>query len=132
MLALYHVQAQAFPGLAEKSFCEVLIRNLRRGSVRGVYCEDQLAGVIIFSPPLKRISFLVVHPAFQRRGIGRTLMKTALSCLGGCAELFTYAPEDPTMPGAAYRLYQSLGFADAGYVPGYKCAILCMRKTDKN
>ena len=129
-LAIYRASAQDFPSLSEKSFCDVLARNLRRGTVLGVDCGGELAGIVVFSPPLSRISFLAVHPVFRRRGIGRILAEAALVCLNGCAELLTYAPENPQAPGAAYCLYRSLGFVEAGRIPGYAAAVICMRKSN--
>lgn len=129
-LAIYRASKQDFPCLSEKSFCDALARNLRRGSVLGVHCGGELAGIIVFSPPLSRISFLAVHPAFRRRGIGRILTEAALSRLNGSAELFTYAQANPQTPGAAYCLYRSLGFVEVGKVSGYAAPVICMRKTN--
>ena len=129
-VTLYRAAAQAFPGLSEEGFCDALVRNLRRGSVLGIRREGRLAGIVIFSPPLSRISFLCVHPLYRRCGIGRALMERALGSLGGCAELFTYAPDNPRAPGAAYCLSRSLGFEEAGNIPGYETAVICMRKSN--
>ena len=117
-MALYSAVRTDFPALSPESFREALSRNLSRGSVFGVWGDGALAGLLVCSPPLSRISFLAVHPGYRRRGIAGALMKHALALFGGKAELFTYAPKDGKDT-PALALYRSLGFREAGRAPDF-------------
>ena len=121
VFALYLSVRDEFPALAPESFRGALARNLARRSVRGVWADGMLAGVLSYSPPLSRISFLAVHPAYRRRGIARALIKDALEILGGKAELFTYAGDTP-----ALSLYRSLGFREEGEAEGFAVPVVRM------
>lgn len=121
--AFYQAVWAEFPALSPDSFRDALSRNLARGSVRGVWCGEKLAGLLVYSPILARISFLAVHPDFRRRGIAWALMKDTLEILGGKAELYTYEKDTP-----ALALYKSLGFREAGTADGYAVPVLRMVK----
>lgn len=117
-MALYSAVRTDFPALSPESFREALSRNLSRGSVFGVWGDGALAGLLVCSPPLSRISFLAVHPGYRRRGIAGALVRHVLELFGGKAELFTFAPTDGKDT-PALALYRSLGFREAGQAPGF-------------
>ena len=124
-LELFDAVCDDFPQLSRLSFRGALERNLRRSTVLGAFENDRLAGMLIYSPVLGRISFLAVHPAFRRRGAARELMLRACGLIDGETELYTYKP-DPDSPQAAYLLYKSLGFIETGNVPGYREEVIRM------
>ena len=48
--AFYQAVWAEFPALSPDSFRDALSRNLARGSVRGVWCGEKLAGLLVYSP----------------------------------------------------------------------------------
>ena len=64
------------------------------------------------------ITNLAVHPAFRRRGVGRTLLG-AICDLAEAQRLARMTLEVRVSNINAQRLYESFGFASAGIRPGY-------------
>lgn len=90
----------------------------------GAYLDDVLVGTVqlgIDLPPNQPhradVGKLLVHPDARRRGIGRALMLALLSKaerLGKTLLVLDTRSTDPSR-----RLYRSLGFEEAGEIPGY-------------
>lgn len=118
--ALFCSVRQDFPNLSDESFASALSRNIRRKSAFGVFEGKALAGLVIISAPLSRISFLAVAPEYRRCGIGRCLVSKALELLGGHAELYTYKPAEDEAPRPSWSLYMSLGFREEGEAPDFE------------
>lgn len=85
----------------------------------GAFCivwPDPLTGVGLFEP-------VGTHPDFQRKGLGKAVMREALERLRqrGMAQAILTTPQD-NLP--ATQLYQSVGFRIDGYLLCYKKLIL--------
>lgn len=126
-LALFRAVQVDFPSLSEDSFREVLVRNIKRQTALGAFEDGILTGLAVYSPPLKRLSFLAVPPKYRGKGYGKALTQRILELLGGEAELFTYKP-DPACPRPAYLLYRSLGFREDGEEEGFRAEVIRMIK----
>ena len=91
-----------------------------RRVVLGAFADGQLAGLAIASltPPDAELESIAVATAFQRRGIARAMyadLETSLRAAGIASVLL----EVRVSNAPAQALYDVLGFAPAGYRPGY-------------
>jgi ribosomal protein S18 acetylase RimI-like enzyme len=115
------------PHAHSADFQHVLRKNIARGSAFCVRADEGLPGThllggLLFSahPPHYKISWLAVAASARGQGIGRALVRHALSCVVAPAEIsvITFG-EDVAEGEAARRLYQALGFEPAQVVaPG--------------
>ncbi len=99
---------------------------LARGERRLLVARDQgailgTAQLIIVATPNQRhraeVSKVLVHPAARRRGIARALMQRLEEIAR--AESRSLITLDTVSGSPAQRLYESLGYAVAGIIPGY-------------
>lgn len=95
-----------------------------RAVLLAAWCDGQLAGTVqlALAPQPNaahraEVTKLLVDPAFRRRGIGRALMLRVEQAARGIGRrllvLDTRAGDD------GERLYRSLGWQEAGIIPGY-------------
>lgn len=92
---------------------------LEKEIVYGARVENSVAGYIAYvlqNNGEAYIGSLMVKPEFQRRGLGRALMRRALEELRGCKRIYlTVRPENISAVG----LYKSVGFREVGLVEKY-------------
>ncbi|NUK13981.1 GNAT family N-acetyltransferase [Streptomyces lunaelactis] len=102
----------------DPAFCAAVECNMERGTALCVRVEDgapgvALAGGLLMSvrPPRYEISWLAVGAAFQGRGIGGLLVRSALRNLTvapGTVEVTTFGPDHAGR--GARGFYEHLGF----------------------
>lgn len=109
----------SFPNLTTEGFRETLRRNAARGTALCAAEGGEAVGLIIFSPPLSQISFLLVDEAYRGRGLGMALLRAALDALPGEVSLTTFREGDPRGI-AARSLYRRAGFRDGELIEGYE------------
>ena len=91
----------------------------KRAAILTLLCEGSSlrAASRIADVSLDTVTKLLVDPAFRRRGIGRALMLRVEQAARGIGRrllvLDTRAGDD------GERLYRSLGWQEAGIIPGY-------------
>jgi len=90
----------------------------------GAWCDGQLAGTVHLAlapqpnaPHRAEVSKLLVDPTFRRRGIGRALMLRAEQTARSIGRKLLVL--DTETGGEGERLYRSLGWQEAGTIPGY-------------
>lgn len=112
-LALVMRVSDSFPGLDMADYTETLKKNIARKTALCVKSGDRMAGVLLFSPVRRQLSFLSVDPAFRRRGVASSLVKKMLELMpNGDIEVTTFRENDGK--GTAPRaLYKRLGFVPA-------------------
>lgn len=69
--------------------------------------DSQTTGIIVFDVYNGRVSLLMVHPAFRRRGIGSQLLNSAITCLSAAYVACMNIPETDT---ATISFLQNAGF----------------------
>ncbi|MCI8442072.1 MAG: GNAT family N-acetyltransferase [Provencibacterium sp.] len=100
-----------FPGLDMADYTKTLQKNISRETALCAKTQEGvIAGILLFSPRLKTLSCMAVHPACRRRGIGRALILKMLERMPpGDVSVTTFREGDP-MGEAPRALYRSLGF----------------------
>lgn len=108
------------PSLLPESAQALFLRNIRRGSVLLASIGGRTAGAVVWSPVLRRISFLAVLPEFRGRGAGSALLESALRRMPpGDVTVETYRDGDPRGE-AALALYRKFGFRPERLLTGYE------------
>lgn len=111
-LALVMQVSDSFPGLDLADYTETLKKNIERKTALHVKLGDRMAGVLLFSPARRQLSFLATDPSFRRCGVASVLIKKMLALMPeGDIEVTTFREDDEkgTAPRALYRRF--------GFVP---------------
>ena len=111
--------ADYFPNLSADSLRDAARRNIARTSAIAAFDGDTVAGIILYSTILSKISFLYVSPQYRGRGIARELVSLALEALPDHEVVVdTFAADDPR-GNAARAMYLGMGFIEVGELDGY-------------
>lgn len=105
--------SDSFPGLDMADYAETLKKNIARKTALRVKSGDKMAGVLLFSPARRQLSFLATDPACRRCGVASSLMAKMLELMPeGDIAVTTFREDDEkgTAPRALYRRF--------GFVPG--------------
>lgn len=102
--------SEDFPGLDMEEYAKTLAENIDRRTALCAKADGETAGVLLFSPEERMLSFLAVKPGFRRRGAASALIGEMLRLMPeGDISVTTYREDDPK--GYAPRaLYRKLGF----------------------
>jgi ribosomal-protein-alanine N-acetyltransferase len=90
----------------------------KRTSVVGAFIDDQLAGYAVFDCVVDEANLqnISVSPAYQRRGVGRTLISEIFNRYPRAQNVFLEVRESNHI---AIALYHSMGFAELGIRRNY-------------
>lgn len=122
--------AENFPGLDMSDYADILIKNIGRGTALCVRAQNGLAGVLLFSPARRSLSFLAVDPALRRHGVATALIRRMLALMPeGNVEVVTFREGDEKGT-AARALYRRFGFvpAELFYEFGYPVQRFVLRR----
>lgn len=117
-LATLHYSAFGVQAWAEHQ----ILASLQQPNVMGLQLllDDVLAGFMLCQAVAEdgEILTYAIQPAFQRRGLGRELLRATVALAKSCSweKLFLEVAEDNA---PALRLYISYGFKVSGKRPGY-------------
>ena len=102
--------SEDFPGLDMEEYAKTLVANIDRRTALCAKADGETAGVLLFSPEERMLSFLAVKPGFRRRGAASALFGEMLRLMPeGDISVTTYREGDPK--GYVSRaLYRKLGF----------------------
>jgi ribosomal protein S18 acetylase RimI-like enzyme len=112
VLKLAHAQEAQWLGLNEHASGEPTPESIQASGVfyLGAYCGSELAGATSVGPDDEAdqicIGSLIVHPQFQRQGLGSALVREALR--RGAGMVFSVSVATHNAP--ALALYRALGF----------------------
>ena len=124
-----------FPGLeTEQSLAEyqgIVVKNMTRQTALCVKAGDRVVGALLYSKNRNVLSFLVVDPAYRKRGIASALINGMLDDLDPGRDVWvtTFREDDPK--GTAPRaLYQKFGFIAGDLVEefGTPCQRFVLRR----
>ena len=119
ILGLMKACESDLPPLQEDGAGQLLLRNIRRGSVLLAKKDARVVGVSIWSPVLHRISYLAVHPASRRVGAAALLLSETLNRMPpGDVTVETFRADD-SRGSAAHALYHRFGFREDVPLEGY-------------
>lgn len=112
-LALVMRVSDSFPGLDMADYAETLKKNIARKTALCVKSGDRMAGVLLFSPARRQLSFLATDPAFRRRGVASFLVEKMLERMPDGDITVTTFREGDEKGTAPRALYKRLGFVPA-------------------
>lgn len=99
-----------FPGLDIPQYEGELEKAIAGKEALAAMMGNQVVGGLAFSRDTGELSFLAVHPQFQRQGIAQALIQALIALLDAPLFVITYREGDP-MGTAARSLYRHMGFA---------------------
>ena len=107
-----------FPGLETKESIEehsqTVLSFMNKKQALCIKCENEAAGVILFSRNRNMICCLAVAPEYRRHGIGSALLERALSELDRSKDISVSTFRENDEKGVAPRaLYKKFGFKEA-------------------
>jgi len=109
-LMLADLVADNFPGLELESYTATLQKNIARKTALCVKEDGKIVGVLLFSPNLRTLSCMAVHPEYRRYGIASALIREMLLRMPeGDITVTTFREGDP-LGDAPRALYQKFGF----------------------
>lgn len=116
-MELVNMVSWNFPGLeTEDKIREHKLTVLRFMEEQRAFCvkdNEKIIGVLLFSKKHNMICCLAVHPAYRNRGIGSTLLKTALKNLDLSRIIVVSTFREDDEKGKAPRsLYKKFGFVE--------------------
>lgn len=117
-----------FPGLETEESIEehlqTVLRFMNKKQALCIKCNNEIAGVILFSRNHNMICCLAVAPEYRQHGIGSALLEKALSELNRSKDISVSTFCENDEKGIAPRaLYKKYGFKEAEYIEefGYPC-----------
>lgn len=110
-LALVEELRENFPGLDMADYTRTLQKNISRETALCAKTEKGvITGILLFSPRLRILSCMAVHPLYRRCGIAKALVLEMLKRMPpGDVTVTTFREGDP-MGEAPRALYRSVGF----------------------
>lgn len=107
-----------FPGLETEESIEehsqTVLRFMNKKQALYARCDNNIAGIILFSRNHNMICYLAVAPEYRRRGIGSLLLGKALDELDRNKNISVSTFRENDEKGTAARaLYKKFGFQEA-------------------
>ncbi len=119
LLAVLSACLAELPPLKPDSAAQLFLRNIRRDSVLTAKRQNEIVGICIWSPVLRRLSLLAVLSELRRTGIASRLLHAVLDRMPpGDVTVETFQEDDPRAA-AALSLYRKFGFQKDVPLEGY-------------
>jgi len=113
-IKLVDIVKDNFPGFEKESYLATLRKNIARKTALCYKDNDNIAGILLFSPNQNCLSCMAVHPNYRRIGIASKLVDKMLVLLPLDRDITVTTFREGDEKGiASRRLYKKFGFEEA-------------------
>ena len=112
-MSLVDLVKENFPGLDMEDYQRTLEKNIARGTTLCAKADDQVIGVLLYSPKAGCLSCMAVHPKYRKMGVGAALVRMMIERFPEDSDItVTTFREGNPMGFAPRALYKKLGFKE--------------------